>query len=147
MLVIAVVPCSAQTPADTSLTSILRHAASRSWQLQLTTSSAAHRGRMLRVSQDTVQLVGRRVPLQSVIRVERQLKQGGGAVAGGVIGGVTLGAFGLLLSGLCDQQDCTRAHIGGAMIGAGLGGTLGALMGAMIHPPTVSWQHLWGTEH
>ena len=58
-------------------------------------------------------------------------------LAGGLIGAALLGAGGLALAaGLCNEDsgtdNCTGPIIGSALVGAGLGFTIGALIGGQI---------------
>jgi hypothetical protein len=58
-------------------------------------------------------------------------------LAGGLIGGALLGAGGLAFTaGMCNEDsgsdNCTRPIIGSALVGAGLGFTIGALIGGQI---------------
>ncbi len=52
---------------------------------------------------------------------------------GGLIGGIGLGAFFAYGAGtLCESSDCTKARLAVGFLGAGLGFTVGALIGGQF---------------
>jgi hypothetical protein len=59
-----------------------------------------------------------------------------GAIAGGVIVGLLGAAF---IGGMCSysetSQNCNGATIGGLVMGAAVGGSVGALLGGQFHKP------------
>lgn len=79
------------------------------------------------------------IPLESIDEMwKRSRSTLQGAIAGGVTGGILMGAFGaLIVSGFCEQPDGCKgdyptAILFGGAIGAAGGGLLGAGIGALV---------------
>ena len=141
-IIMAALPCAAQAPADSTRSAVLRTAVENNWHVRLSTARDSLDGRVVALEGGTVRLIGGRVALGEITRIERQRKEGGGAILGGLAGGLGLGAIGYMLAGLC-ESGCNGAREKGLIMGGLTGGVLGALLGNAVAPARRRWEAIW----
>lgn len=133
----------AQEPQpDTSLIRVLQEAARESAFLRIAAASM-HEARINGVVDGEVRLVGARVPVVEITRVERRVRTGGGSMEGALIGSA-VGALGaVFFLGGAGGADRITDYIPLAGIGAVIGGLLGFFLGGSADPPAEEWTVLW----
>ncbi|NJD09839.1 MAG: hypothetical protein FIB01_05135 [Gemmatimonadetes bacterium] len=129
-------------PADSARSVVLRNAIGSNWHVRLASTRDTIDGRVLAVDGDVVRLVGSAAQIPGIERIERLRKQGGGGLAGGLIGGLGLGGLGYLLSGLC-EDNCDWVWAKAFVTGAVIGGVPGAIVGNTVAPPRRTWDPIW----
>jgi hypothetical protein len=128
--------------ADSTRSVVLRNAIDGNWHLRLSGPQDTVDGRVLAVEGDNVRLVAAQFRVRSIERIDRMQRHGGGAVVGGLIGGLGLGFLGYGLSGLC-EDNCDWIWAKAYLMGALVGGVTGAILGNIVAPPRRSWDPIW----
>ena len=123
---------------------VLRGADAKLWTVRLTGSEGQVIGRVAEVDRTNVRLVGAKVSLASIERIERQ-KSSNAMVLPMAI---AVGAFGAAIAGigsqLCDTAACSDDGSTLAMLeGGAVGVALGSLMGALIGRSRTRWIPVW----
>lgn len=128
---------------DTVLQQILAESVRGGHHLRITAGSVVE-GRVVQASASEVRLVGATVDVAEIIKLERRTVTGGGALEGG-LAGAAAGALAAtyVLGGLAGQSDGSGALLPVALVGAGIGGLLGLIIGALDDPPEKKWEVLW----
>ncbi|HEX7091133.1 MAG TPA: hypothetical protein VF192_13415 [Longimicrobiales bacterium] len=152
----ATVPVAADA-ADPSasrpeLEQVLREAQRRNRFLRISGGGREIRGTVVNVTATDVALVGGRISLAAVERVEMQERRVPASVwIGAALGGVPAGVIGFLL-GSVDDPDAggdgglARGMAGMAIMG-GAGAILGGLVGGLLGGPREDdWRLLWSAE-
>lgn len=90
-----------------------------------------------------MRLVGSRVEVSSIVRVERRISELGGFFRGAALGGAALGFTGLIIGASHDPTDWIVSPWGLATLGAMFGAIGGGLVGLVTDPPSRSWYIVW----
>lgn len=118
-----------------------RRAASSNWYVRLIVPASDTVAGRVRYTSGQARIEGEPVP-PIVLRIERRVVRGNGALLGGVIGLVTGGLMGAgMAQGLSDGEP--GSGLEGFGVGAGIGGMLGALSGHIAAPGRVEWEPVW----
>jgi hypothetical protein len=135
---------SAQESAGLPVSHILREASAHGWTVRVATfDSVVSVARVNEVTATEARLVGRRIPLATIARIDRQTRNNPAVLPTAILGGVAFGYFGnALFTGMCENR-CSTIDPLGLLLGAGFGFVAGAGMGAALGPHTVSWTSLW----
>ena len=142
-MLVSMSPAAGQEEPDTAARSaVLREAVDSHWRVRVSTPRDTAKGRALRLVADSLRLVGARVPVDQISRIERGERHGGGALHGALVGGAALGALGYFFSGLCDA-NCAGVTIKTTAGGAFVGGIIGGFLGHVLDPPDDVWTVLW----
>ncbi len=127
-----------------SADSALQLARAGSWYVRAgSVGSVLAEGVMREIRADSAVIGVRRVDIAAITQLERRLRVGGGAKAGAIAGAASLGAIGYFIAtGFC-EGDCSRQESGAFLIGASVGGLLGAFVGELLHPADHVWHLVW----
>lgn len=135
-------PDPAPVMAGDSVGAVIRRAQAESWYVRLSTQDVTWEGRVFNAGAAGFTIDDTRVGYDDVLGIQRRSVRGSGTVPGAVIGGLTLGAFGLALTGLCESGGCGDTF---TLIGAGAvtGGFLGMVAGKLLRPGEIRWIPVW----
>lgn len=118
-----------------------QRAASNNWYLRLIVPGPDTVAGRVRYSRGQARVDGDPVP-QTILRIERRVERGNGALIGGLVGFVAGGLMGgSLADGLSEGAD--GAVLRGIAVVGGLGGIIGLLAGQAAAPGRVEWEPLW----
>lgn len=128
-------------PQDTVSHDLWRRAARSNWHIRLIVPVSDTIGGRVRYSSGQARMDGEPVP-QVILRVERRMVRGNGALVGGLIGLVVGGFMGAGVAQGLSEGDA-GSGLEGFGVGGGLGGMLGVLSGHIAAPGRVEWEPVW----
>jgi hypothetical protein len=125
-----------------SLARFLDRAAASGWFVRVHTASSALEGRVLGVSDAQLRLVGHRIDIPGINRIERRSSKMGGVFRGAMMGGIALGFTGFVLGTVAPDPD-SYSTVGLAIVGGTLGLPIGAAVGLAVERPSKRWSVVW----
>jgi hypothetical protein len=137
---------SAQQPAprDSVPRALLDRAARSNWYLRTVTVDAPHdtiAGRV-RMASGRYRIGDEWVERGAIQSLDRRIEEGSGALIGGLIGAIVVGAAAEGLSHW-NRQDDGSTNFFALGLGAGAGAMFGMFTGHAVHPGRVHWQAIW----
>ena len=136
----------AQEPAlrDSVPRALLDRAARGNWYLRTVTIDAPYdtiAGRM-RMSSGRYRIGDEWVGLGAIKSLDRRMEEGSGALIGGLVGAIVVGAAAESMSHLNERGDGSTNFVA-LGLGVGAGAMLGMLTGHAVHPGRIYWQTIW----
>ncbi|MBR9989577.1 MAG: hypothetical protein KFH98_07470 [Gemmatimonadetes bacterium] len=135
-----------QPPRDSVPLVMLDRAASSNWYLRTVTIDAPHdtiAGR-IRTTNGRYRIGDEWVDPAAIRSLERRVDEGSGALIGGLIGAIVVGAAAEGMSHW-NRQDDGSTNFFALGLGAGAGAMLGMFTGHAIHPGRTTWATIWPT--
>lgn len=116
-------------------------ASSNNWYLRLIVAGPDTVAGRVHYSGGQARIAGDAVP-EAILRIERRVERGNGALVGGLIGVLAGGVMGAGIAEGLSSGGSGAALWGFSTLG-GLGGILGALSGHAVAPGRVEWEPVW----
>jgi hypothetical protein len=120
-------------------------ASSSNWYVRLVGLGADTVAGRVRYSGGQARIAGDAVP-EAILRIERRIERGSGALLGGVIGVLAGGVMGAgIAEGL--SSGGSGAGLWGLSALGGIGGIIGSLAGHAAAPGRIEWEPVWTQSH
>jgi hypothetical protein len=121
-------------------------ASSNNWYVRLVGPAGDTVAGRVRYSGGQARIAGDAVP-EAILRIERRVERGNGALAGGVIGVLAGGVMGARVIAGLSSNGSSSAALWGFSAGGGIGGIIGALAGHAAAPGRIDWEPVWTQSH
>ena len=138
------VPAQEPAPRDSVPRAMLDRAARSNWYLRTVTVDAPHdtiAGR-IRMTSGRYRIGDEWVERGAIRSLDRRIEEGSGALIGGVIGAIVVGAAAEGMSHW-NQRDDGSTNFLALGLGAGAGAMFGMFTGHAVHPGRVYWRSIW----
>ena len=137
---------AAQNPAprDSVPRAVLDRAAHSNWYLRTVRVDAPHdtiAGR-IRMTRGRYRIGDEWVERGAIQSLDRRIEEGSGALVGGILGAIVVGAAAEGFSHWHDRDDGSTNFIA-LGLGAGAGAMFGMFTGHAVHPGRVYWKTIW----
>jgi hypothetical protein len=145
LLLLAGIPIGHASGQSRDAEAVIRRAIASNWTVRASRERDSALTGRLRLYADSSVLIGsERVTLADLSALDRQYRVGGASMPGVLAGGIAGGLVFHGLSGICDGgPSCAGKSIATTAGGVLLGAVLGGFIGAVLAPGRIEWERVW----